>query len=77
MNTEIIPMDKLAKAYLKIRGAKSELTQKYEDEMAALDAQEDQLESATPILRHDQLGFALAFIKIYLSFYCTNTIIVS
>ena len=46
MNKEIIPMDKLAKAYLKIRGAKSELTQKYEDEMAALDAQEDQLESA-------------------------------
>lgn len=46
MNTEIIPMDKLAKAYLKIRGAKSELTQKYEDEMSALDAQEDQLESA-------------------------------
>ena len=46
MNTEIIPMDKLAKAYLKIRSAKSELTQKYEDELAALDAQEDQLEAA-------------------------------
>jgi hypothetical protein len=39
-------MDKLAKAYLKIRTAKSELTQKYEDEMAALDEQENQLESA-------------------------------
>ena len=46
MNTEIIPMDKLAKAYLKIRNAKSELTQKYEDEMATLDEQENQLESA-------------------------------
>ena len=46
MNTEIIPMDKLAKAYLKIRSAKSELTQKYEDELAALDTQEDQLETA-------------------------------
>jgi len=46
MNTEIIPMDKLAKAYLKIRDAKSELTQKYEDEMATLDEQENQLEAA-------------------------------
>ena len=46
MNTEIIPMDKLAKAYLKIRNAKSELTQKYEDEMATLDEQENQLEAA-------------------------------
>lgn len=46
MNTEIIPMDKLAKAYLKIRTAKSELTQKYEAEMAMLDEQENQLESA-------------------------------
>ena len=46
MNTEIIPMDKLAKAYLKIRTAKSELTQKYEEDMAALDEQENQLESA-------------------------------
>lgn len=46
MNTEIIPMDKLAKAYLKIRTAKSELTQKYEEEMAGLDEQENELEAA-------------------------------
>ena len=46
MNTEIIPMDKLAKAYLKIRAAKSELTQQYEAQLADLDAQENELETA-------------------------------
>jgi hypothetical protein len=46
MNTEIIPMDKLAKAYLKIRTRKSELTQQYEAELADLDEQETQIENA-------------------------------
>jgi hypothetical protein len=39
-------MDKLAKVYLRIRGAKAELTTKYEEELAALDAQEDEIENA-------------------------------
>ena len=36
MNTEIVPMDKLARVYLKIRAAKSELTQQYEAELRRL-----------------------------------------
>lgn len=46
MNTEIVPMDKLARVYLKIRAAKSELTQQYETELADLDKQEDEIEQA-------------------------------
>ena len=46
MNTELVPMDKLAKVYLRIRGAKAELTTKYEEELAALDKQEDEIENA-------------------------------
>ena len=46
MNTEIVPMDKLARVYLKIRAAKSELTQQYEAELAELDKQEDEIEQA-------------------------------
>jgi hypothetical protein len=46
MNTEIVPMDKLARVYLKIRAAKSALTQQYETELADLDKQEDEIEQA-------------------------------
>ena len=46
MNIELVPMDKLAKVYLKIRTAKAELTTKYEEELAKLDAQEDEIENA-------------------------------
>lgn len=46
MSTEIVPMDKLARVYLKIRAAKSALTQQYETEMADLDKQEDEIEQA-------------------------------
>jgi hypothetical protein len=44
--TDIIPMDKLAKIYLRIRTAKSELTQKYEAELATFDEQENEIEAA-------------------------------
>ena len=46
MNTELVPMDKLAKVYLKIRGAKAELTTQYEAELAELDKHEDEIENA-------------------------------
>ena len=46
MSTEIVPMDKLARVYLKIRAAKSTLTQQYETELADLDKQEDEIEQA-------------------------------
>jgi multidrug efflux pump subunit AcrB len=39
-------MDKLAKVYLRIRGAKAELTTQYEAELAELDKQEDEIENA-------------------------------
>jgi hypothetical protein len=39
-------MDKLARVYLKIRAAKSALTQQYETELADLDKQEDEIEQA-------------------------------
>jgi hypothetical protein len=46
MNTELVPMDKLAKVYLRIRTAKAELTTQYEAELAELDKQEDEIENA-------------------------------
>jgi len=46
MTTEIVPMDKLARVYLKIRAAKSTLTQQYEAELADLDKQENEIEQA-------------------------------
>ena len=46
MNTELVPMDKLAKVYLRIRGAKAELTTQYEAELAELDKQEDEIDNA-------------------------------
>ena len=45
MNEETTPMDTLAKVYIKIRNKKSELTRAYDAEVAALDAQTDQISS--------------------------------
>jgi len=42
----VIPMDRLAKIYLKIRAAKQVLTQEYEGELSNLEAQEAELKNA-------------------------------
>jgi hypothetical protein len=46
MNTQIIPMDRLAKIYLKIRTAKQKLTQDYEAELGGLESQESEIKNA-------------------------------
>lgn len=46
MTDEMIPMDRLAKVYIKIRNKKSELTRLYEQEVLALDEQVAQIASA-------------------------------
>jgi hypothetical protein len=43
---EVVPMDKLAKVYLKIRAAKQELTQEYEVDLSVLEAQESEIKNA-------------------------------
>lgn len=45
-DTEVIPMDRLAKIYLKIRAAKQALTQEYEAELSTLEEQEAELKNA-------------------------------
>jgi hypothetical protein len=45
MTDETIPMDRLAKVYIKIRNKKAELTRLYEQEVLALDDQIAQLSS--------------------------------
>jgi hypothetical protein len=45
-DTTVIPMDRLAKIYLKIRAAKQVLTQEYEGELSNLEAQEAELKNA-------------------------------
>ena len=45
-DTTVIPMDRLAKIYLKIRAAKQVLTQEYEAELSNLEAQEAELKNA-------------------------------
>lgn len=44
--TTVIPMDRLAKIYLKIRAAKQGLTQEYEAELSNLEAQEAEIKNA-------------------------------
>ena len=46
MTTQIIPMDRLAKIYLKIRTAKQKLTQDYEAELGGLELQESEIKNA-------------------------------
>ena len=45
MTDETIPMDRLAKVYIKIRNKKADLTREYDTEVAALDAQLDKISS--------------------------------
>lgn len=42
----VVPMDRLAKVYLKIRAAKQELTQEYEVDLSVLEAQESEIKNA-------------------------------
>ena len=46
MTEELIPLDKLAKVYIKIRDRVQELTRAYETEVEALKAQQDQVKHA-------------------------------
>lgn len=42
----VIPMDKLAKIYLKIRAKKQEITQAYDDQIAEIESQEAEIKNA-------------------------------
>lgn len=44
--TEVIPMDRLAKIYLKIRAKKQEITQTYDAEIAEIEEQENEIKNA-------------------------------
>lgn len=45
-NNEVIPLDKLARVYRKIRGKIQDLTKDYESEVEALKAQQDEIKHA-------------------------------
>ena len=46
MSEEVIPLDKLAKIYRKLRGKISELTQEYDTQVETLKAQQDEIKNA-------------------------------
>jgi hypothetical protein len=46
MSEEVIPLDKLAKIYRKLRGKITELTQEYDTQVVTLKAQQDEIKNA-------------------------------
>ena len=46
MSEEVIPLDKLAKIYRKLRGKISDLTQEYDTQVETLKAQQDEIKNA-------------------------------